>query len=521
MACRWPSNWRRPGCGCCRRREIAARLGDRFRLLAGGMRTAVARHRTLRAVVEWSWELLTDEERLLAERLAVFAAGATIDAATAVCADGRLDAFDIRDLLERVGGQVLAGDGCADAGTPAAACDTGCWRRSGSTASNGWTNETNSSMPVRRTLPYYADVAAKLSPVLRTAEQLVALAEFAQERDNLLAALRFLGDSGDGARALRMVLDLGWYWNITGSHTEMLTWTEFALAASEGMDTPDRTKVEAGRVLAVMSNAQAQDEAWESIMQRMAEAADKLAELDDRTDPTIWVVRMISAFFGDRADGVDALIEVGRSSPDPWIRAITAATHVMLLENLGDLDGMRTEIDTAYAGLSRDRRSMGTVEHPHRQGERPVGGRRHRRGDGRLPARACLSRRTRRDRGRSADTTATFGTRLAAQGLYRGAPIRGSRPRRGCQRPAGLERTMLADVSLIMIGLVEGDTGCRDGPRRRSAAPGRGAPRRQHDVRPHDRARRRRLRLRRGRRRRPGPVPGGPRPRIPRWARVQ
>ena len=50
------------------------------------------RHRTLRAVVEWSWELLTDEERLLAERLAVFAAGATVEAATAVCADDRLDA---------------------------------------------------------------------------------------------------------------------------------------------------------------------------------------------------------------------------------------------------------------------------------------------------------------------------------------------------------------------------------------------------------------------------------------------
>ena len=49
--------------------EIAARLNDRFRLLAGGVRTSVARHRTLRAVVEWSWELLTDRERLLAERL--------------------------------------------------------------------------------------------------------------------------------------------------------------------------------------------------------------------------------------------------------------------------------------------------------------------------------------------------------------------------------------------------------------------------------------------------------------------
>ena len=260
--------------------EIAARLGDRFRLLAGGMRTAVARHRTLRAVVEWSWELLTDEERLLAERLAVFAAGATIDAATAVCADGRLDAFDIRDLLNALVDKSLL-EVVAQTGSPAG----GVRYRMLETIREYGVERLDERRELERArsvhATYYAGVAAKLSPVLRTADQLVALAELARERDNILAALRFLGDSGDGARALRMVLDLGWYWNITGSHTEMLTWTEFALAASEGLDTPDRTKVEAGRVLAVMSNAQAQDEAWESIMQRMAEAADKLAELDD------------------------------------------------------------------------------------------------------------------------------------------------------------------------------------------------------------------------------------------------
>ena len=61
--------------------EIAARLSDRFRLLTGGSRTAMPRHRTLRAVVEWSWDLLAPDERLLAERLAVFPAGATVDSA--------------------------------------------------------------------------------------------------------------------------------------------------------------------------------------------------------------------------------------------------------------------------------------------------------------------------------------------------------------------------------------------------------------------------------------------------------
>jgi predicted ATPase/DNA-binding SARP family transcriptional activator/tetratricopeptide (TPR) repeat protein len=66
--------------------EVAARLDDRFRLLSRGSRTAAARHRTLRAVVEWSWDLLDEDERTLARRLTVFAGGATLAAAEQVCA---------------------------------------------------------------------------------------------------------------------------------------------------------------------------------------------------------------------------------------------------------------------------------------------------------------------------------------------------------------------------------------------------------------------------------------------------
>ncbi len=65
--------------------EVAARLDDRFRLLTGGRRTAVPRHRTLRAVVEWSWDLLTDVEREVADHFCVFPGGATAAAVAAVC----------------------------------------------------------------------------------------------------------------------------------------------------------------------------------------------------------------------------------------------------------------------------------------------------------------------------------------------------------------------------------------------------------------------------------------------------
>src|SRR5262249_51947574 len=67
--------------------QLANRLDDRFRLLTSGSRTALPRHKTLRAVVDWSWELLTDAERMVLRRLSVFSGGASLEAAERVCAD--------------------------------------------------------------------------------------------------------------------------------------------------------------------------------------------------------------------------------------------------------------------------------------------------------------------------------------------------------------------------------------------------------------------------------------------------
>jgi predicted ATPase len=66
--------------------QLANRLDDRFRLLTSGSRTALPRHRTLRAVVDWSWDLLTDAERMVLRRLSVFSGGASLEAAERVCA---------------------------------------------------------------------------------------------------------------------------------------------------------------------------------------------------------------------------------------------------------------------------------------------------------------------------------------------------------------------------------------------------------------------------------------------------
>src|SRR5580704_15122856 len=78
---------------------VAARLDDRFRLLAGGRRTALPRHQTLRATMDWSYELLTKPERVVLRRLAIFAGGFTLQAASGVAADDEIAASEVVDCV--------------------------------------------------------------------------------------------------------------------------------------------------------------------------------------------------------------------------------------------------------------------------------------------------------------------------------------------------------------------------------------------------------------------------------------
>jgi len=95
--------------------QIAERLDDRFRLLTGGSRTALPRQQTLRALIDWSYDLLSDTEKALFRRLAVFIGGWTLEAAEAVCSGDGVDQYEVLDLLTQLVDKSLAhtdeGDG--------------------------------------------------------------------------------------------------------------------------------------------------------------------------------------------------------------------------------------------------------------------------------------------------------------------------------------------------------------------------------------------------------------------------
>ncbi len=189
--------------------QLANRLDDRFRLLTGGSRTALPRHRTLRAVIDWSWELLSDDERVVLCRLSVFAGGASLEAAERVCASDAaeelLTALAEKSLVVTEGDQApryrmlgtikeYAEQRLAEAG------------------------DTDSARQAH--LAYFTELAETAEPHLRRADQLKWLATLDAEHDNIVAAMRGALAAGEATGAMRLAAAAGWYWWLAGHKTE-------------------------------------------------------------------------------------------------------------------------------------------------------------------------------------------------------------------------------------------------------------------------------------------------------------
>ncbi len=181
--------------------DIDARLSDRFRLLARGDRTAEPRHRTLQAVVEWSWGLLEPAERLMARRFAVFAGGASAAMAASVCelddADELLAGLADKSLVEVHGGR---------------------YRMLETIRAYGLARLTESGERERMQRAhagFFTDLAERADPRLRGPDQLDWLARLSTEHDNVQVALRWAVDA-DPVSARRLIAAHAWCWWLRG-----------------------------------------------------------------------------------------------------------------------------------------------------------------------------------------------------------------------------------------------------------------------------------------------------------------
>ncbi|MFD9716794.1 BTAD domain-containing putative transcriptional regulator [Streptomyces sp. NPDC059076] len=220
--------------------QIAARLDDRFGLLANGSRTALPRQQTLRAVVDWSWDLLDDSERAVLRRLSVFAGGCSLTAAEDVCADDAASA----DTAARgtAGGTAVAdalGSLIDKSLVVAAPADRGEMRYRlletvAEYAAERLDEAAERASVERRHLVHYRELARTTDPLLRSHGQRDAIETFQREYENLRTALRHAVLAQDEQETLHLVLSLSWYWQIRDLRSEARHWT--ALAAELGPD---------------------------------------------------------------------------------------------------------------------------------------------------------------------------------------------------------------------------------------------------------------------------------------------
>ncbi|WP_182901415.1 BTAD domain-containing putative transcriptional regulator [Microbispora sp. H10830] len=284
--------------------QIAERLGDRFRLLTGGSRTAMPRHQTLRAVVEWSWDLLDAGERALAARLAVFAGGATLEAAEQVC-EGDVD------VLGRLVDKSLV------------VFDGGRYRMLETIKAYAAERlaESGDERQVRLAhAEFFARLAEAAEPHLRRAEQLEWLARLSADHDNLSAALRWACEEAETDLALRLVGGLGWYWWLSGHRLEGAQRSAEALTLAGGDADPARLAL-AHAVHGIMSaggegNLGQAGESLAVTVRYARESRERVAP-----HPLVAIAVPVMSMFAGLHVEAESRLEPLLRHPDPWVAA--------------------------------------------------------------------------------------------------------------------------------------------------------------------------------------------------------
>ncbi len=212
--------------------QIATRLDERFRLLTGGTRTALPRLRTLRGALDWSYDLLSQKERALMRRLAVFAGAWTLEAAEAVCAGDGVDTSETLDLLTQLVSKSLVLMDAQEEQVRYRMLET--VREYGRER----LDEANEMASVRtRHLHWYLRLAEQADAELGGAHQVTWLSRLEGESDNFRAALEWSKiDDGSADQGVRLALGLWQFWYVRGDFSEGRMWLETMLGRYQASD---------------------------------------------------------------------------------------------------------------------------------------------------------------------------------------------------------------------------------------------------------------------------------------------
>ncbi len=315
--------------------QIAARLDGCFRLLAAGSRTALPRHRTLRATIDWSHELLSEEERALFRGLSVFAGGFTLEAVEAVCAGEGIEEDEVLDLLSHLVDKSLVV--VEERGGEAR------YRLLETVRQYGHEKllESEAAEAIRRRhASFFLALAEEVEPKLKGGESRLWLERLEIEHDNLRAALRWAADAGEVETQLRLAGALWWFWLRNGHLSEGRRWLEDALERVEASArTAARAKVLWGAGFLAFSQV-----SHPAARSRLEESAGICREIGDRRGlaSALSFMSLVMAHQGDPAEA-RPLAEEGvrlfrEDGGDRWGLAIALTNMGVVAEAQADYE---------------------------------------------------------------------------------------------------------------------------------------------------------------------------------------
>ena len=322
--------------------RIAARLGDRFALLARGDRTAMPRQQTLKALIDWSYDLLDAVEKILLARLSVFAGGWTLDAAESVCVFTTLSSTEVVDGLDRLVQKSLV--------TLHASEDRYRYLESIHDYAANRLLELGETEALRELHhAYFLDIAEAATPAWRSrSDEARWLNALEAEYGNLNAALAWCLEHPDrAANALRMCGSLGHFWRVRGHWREGREWCNAALKFA-GDRAPESFRAKA-LITAAMMNARLGETA---VAEGFVEAALALARNTGDQLLEAGALNNLSNIVADRGDfeRAHALLEgavaINRKLGNHAWEAIN-------LGNIGELLIKQREFDAAQRPLEQ------------------------------------------------------------------------------------------------------------------------------------------------------------------------
>lgn len=320
--------------------EIERRLGNRFALLTGGDRTAPERHRTLFAVIDWSWNLLGASEQSLMRRLSVFPDGFSSEAAEAVAGAGGASVLDDLDALVAQSLVTVSED-----------AETGILRyRMLETVREFGDLELTSAGEtddVRAGVDAWAVAFARGALTrMHGPEQVPTFARVTAEQDNLVAVLRSAIDGRRQSTAAAVFAVLAYYWSLRSTHTEVLGFGPAVMEVLSGWEPQSDDREAAAACYALVGGT-----FLYAGLRTAVRAISRLRRLRrDRPfeDPRLDAIAALVLSAGHVEPGMRLLAEFRRSD-DPELAAMGSLLTAQLQENAGELDEALVVASHAHA----------------------------------------------------------------------------------------------------------------------------------------------------------------------------